>query len=187
MAARLYNYKRPQGSGLPWLKIIRDTNKYKSDRAGRTAYVKVVGLRGGRSRTTHLMTFVARTSSPELYFMKWVVHQYATTVVFIDDTRVKLSCSCPDFKFMWEWGLWRAGSAEMRYGNGAPPHKKNPRAGSLTGSCKHTMKLAFTLKELGKITPRFTLIPRKPLKSKPVPQAVIKHLPRMTTKKKGTP
>lgn len=182
---RLYRRKKPRGRGLPLMQILRNVTKFPSDRPGRALMVKVVGLRVGRSRATGLVTFVARTSSPELYGLKWKVMQYATSIAFLDEKRVKLSCSCPDFLYRWEWALWNAGSADIRYCNGEPPFQTNPRA--VPALCKHLIKLTSDVVDLGKMTRRFYLnVKLKPPKvPQNVQQNVLKSLPRMTTKRKA--
>jgi hypothetical protein len=134
------------------------------------------------------MTFVARTSSPELYGLRWVVQQYATSIIFLNadekDGRVRISCSCPDFKFRAEWACWRVGSAEIRYSNGAPPRKMNPKG--IPYICKHGLKLAYTLRELKRLSPNFFMVPKKALPNKNlVTPGLLKKLPRMGPGKGG--
>ncbi len=46
---------------------------------------------------------------------------------------VKVSCSCEDFTFMWEYALNRKGAANIHYSNGEPPQFKN--LGLAPGCC----------------------------------------------------
>jgi len=58
---------------------------------------------------------------------------------------VKVSCSCPDFMYRWEYALWEAGAADIIYGNGQPPVDTN--AARVAGVCKHLIFLLTTVKK----------------------------------------
>jgi hypothetical protein len=51
-----------------------------------------------------------------------------------------VKCSCPYFKFYVEYALAMAGSSEIDYSNGKPPHIKNPGKPPIPYLCKHLDK-----------------------------------------------
>ncbi len=57
---------------------------------------------------------------------------------------VKISCTCDDFLFTWEYALEKQGAADINYSNAEPPIEKNPRL--IGGSCKHLYKFLSLLK-----------------------------------------
>jgi len=60
------------------------------------------------------------------------------------DHRIKISCSCPDFKYRANWTLANmAKSAERRYDNGKRPDKTDPKRQHKL--CKHCVKAAEPL------------------------------------------
>jgi hypothetical protein len=75
--------------------------------------------------------------------------RYVTVITFLDrKLHVSCSCSCPDFKFMFETALSYKGAAEIEYSDGSPPDVKNPRY--RTGQCKHLVAL-YEKKLAGKV------------------------------------
>lgn len=78
---------------------------------------------------------------------------YKTTVAAIDNRLpvskgpVLVSCSCPDFKFVWEVALNKQGAAIIQYSNGALPEIRNPLM--IPGACKHLAAFMIYLKHKG--------------------------------------
>jgi hypothetical protein len=62
----------------------------------------------------------------------------------IDCPQVVFSCDCQRFLFMYEYALWKRGAAELRFGNGEPPVKTNPRM--RPGCCKHFKRVYVFMK-----------------------------------------
>lgn len=58
----------------------------------------------------------------------------------LSKSRIKASCNCYAFTF-WggEWSLWRAGAADIIYGNGEAPDIRNPKY--LKYACKHIIQV----------------------------------------------
>ena len=55
------------------------------------------------------------------------------------NARLKVSCDCGSFKFMWEYALSRYGAADIVFSNGEPPRVTNPKLSP--GICKHLVRL----------------------------------------------
>jgi hypothetical protein len=56
--------------------------------------------------------------------------------------------NCERFLYRWEYALWRAGAAEIRFGNGEPPNITNPRF--IPAACKHYARVFKVIRELKK-------------------------------------
>jgi hypothetical protein len=69
--------------------------------------------------------------------------KYITSIEFYPKKAVKVSCSCADFMYRFEYALWKAGAADLKYSNGEPPTTTNPP--QIAAICKHTVKLYSTL------------------------------------------
>jgi hypothetical protein len=65
--------------------------------------------------------------------------KYESEIEFLPSKKIKLSCSCDDFVYRFEWVLYRKGSADLVYGNGEPPDETNPAR--TLGCCKHIIAL----------------------------------------------
>jgi hypothetical protein len=59
------------------------------------------------------------------------------TGLFMDPRNggVIVTCDCADWMYMFEWVMAQHGAAEIKHGNGDPPHFKNPNM--TPGICKH--------------------------------------------------
>ncbi len=64
---------------------------------------------------------------------------YESEIQFLPNKKIKLSCSCDDFVYRFEWVLYRKGSADLVYGNGEAPDKTNPAR--TLGCCKHIVAM----------------------------------------------
>ena len=53
----------------------------------------------------------------------------------VESKDIWVSCSCPRFKFMWEYALAKIGASSIKYSNGEPPVETNPRLKK--AACKH--------------------------------------------------
>lgn len=108
-------------------------------------YVKLTQMQSGRN-AEGFAYIASRARSTKV-----VTHQgklmplansptYLTAIMFLDSKlNCKVTCSCPDFMFMWEVALNNKGAADIDYSNGAAPIMKNPRM--VPGVCKHTVAL----------------------------------------------
>lgn len=123
------------------------------DRFDRAARVRVVQLKKGTSRSTGLVTFLCKTSTPERGPSGRLTHDvHVTSIAFLTKAKVKVSCSCPDFWSKWEYNLARKGSADIIYGNGDAPTTRIP-----IGCCKHVVKLSDYCVRAGHFTGNFEL------------------------------
>jgi len=64
---------------------------------------------------------------------------YTSEIEILPNRAVKLSCSCDDFLFRFEYALYRRGAADIRHSNGEPPDITNPA--HQPGCCKHLIAL----------------------------------------------
>jgi hypothetical protein len=74
---------------------------------------------------------------------------YDVEIEFKPKKKIKLGCSCDDFVYRFEWVLYNKGSADIQYGNGAPPDDTNPAR--TLGCCKHVIALRDYLIHKGHI------------------------------------
>lgn len=74
-------------------------------------------------------------------------NRYTSSVKFLKKSPmyVKVSCSCPDFLYRWEFALEQVGAADIIYGNGEPPDDTNPKYNP--SLCKHLVALRTKIKE----------------------------------------
>ena len=71
--------------------------------------------------------------------------KYVTVIEFLDkQMHVKVSCSCADNTFRWEWALANRGAADIEYSNGASPDTNNPSY--KPAQCKHLYALYQKIK-----------------------------------------
>lgn len=92
-------------------------------------------------------------------------HKYVTMMIFLDtNLNVKISCSCPDFLYRWEWALHNRGAADIEYSNGDFPDITNPKY--KPACCKHLYKLYLNIKpHLPNETAPSKTFPTKPKRS----------------------
>jgi hypothetical protein len=53
--------------------------------------------------------------------------------------KIRCTCDCARFVYNWEYALARRKAAEIKFGNGEPPVKTNPRM--IPAPCKHLVKV----------------------------------------------
>lgn len=72
--------------------------------------------------------------------------KYVTVIEFVDaQLHVKVSCSCGDFTFRYEWALWNRGASDIEYSNGDSPDTTNPSY--KPAMCKHAYALFNKIKD----------------------------------------
>lgn len=109
----------------------------------RAEYVKIIGLKTGKSKRTGLFKAVSRAYSRRRGSR--TSYKYACAITQINIRQhVRVSCSCPDFMFRWEYRLWKRGAADIIYCNGEPPQTPGKAA-----CCKHLVMSFKTLFEKG--------------------------------------
>lgn len=122
------------------------------DRFDRATRVAVSAFKRGINRKTGQVTFVAKTRTTSRVSGRLSYEIHVSSLVFLDDKHVKLSCSCSDFWSRWEYNLAQHGAADIVYGNGDAPQHKIP-----IGCCMHLVRLADFAVSRGFITGNFTL------------------------------
>lgn len=108
-------------------------------RKQRSEYVRIISYRFGFKRSDMLPKAVAKAYSKREGYTS--AYRYICTVECLNaKSHVKVSCSCPDFCFQYEYVLAKKGAADIIYCNGErPQHPNKP------GCCKHIFML---IKEL---------------------------------------
>lgn len=131
------------------MKLAKLVNSSDKMRKANSRFVKLVGYKAGRDKKG-LATAVCKTFTPKEYKLGRVVdakdkNKYVSSIKFLDDKlNVKVSCSCPDYCFMWEVANHRHGASDIIYSNGEPPLEKNPN--NRPGLCKHLLALRAFIK-----------------------------------------
>lgn len=113
-------------------------------------FVKITGYKNGWDRKG-IATAICRSYTPKEYKLGRIVDakdksKYTTSIKFVDkNLNVKVSCSCPDYTFRWEYANHKAGASDIVYSNGEPPVETNPNM--KPGLCKHGLALAKYLRD----------------------------------------
>lgn len=113
--------------------------------------VKVVGYKTGKDKRGS-PTAVAKTYTPLEYTLAGHritrskdQNKYVSSIKFLDRRlHVKVSCSCPDYMYRWEWANNEHGASDIIYGNGEAPDYTNPPY--RPGLCKHLLALRSLIK-----------------------------------------
>jgi hypothetical protein len=118
--------------------IIRNTDQDRIERARLS--VRVVHLKLNVSKSTKLPLAIAQTYSKDRLKDGTVkYYKYNSFILFLPNKKVKISCSCSDFKFCHEMALTKKGSSDVFYSNGETPDIKNPLM--VPSTCKHLIAL----------------------------------------------
>lgn len=144
-------------SQLTIKQVLRSLYKFPGgyERIQRVPQVKVTSFKRGYSKSMDLTRFLARTRTPEQLGGRVVMQNYTTMLDFRGPRYAKVSCSCPDFVYTWEWALWKHGNADIVFGNGEPPDSRNPA--HLPGCCKHLVALINRMVKEGYLTTDFEI------------------------------
>jgi hypothetical protein len=125
---------------LTFKTILRTTpaNRFNSANHVKISKIKV-SRKGGVAVKAVARSFTPGSSS-----------SYDSEIQFLPGNSVKLSCSCDDFLFRFEYALFRRGAADIRHSNGEPPEIRNPAF--TPGCCKHLIALREVLVDKGIMT-----------------------------------
>ena len=138
--------KPSKGKGLTARQMMRFTPQRIRENA---EYVKVRRIRKRKSEPFSLgITVTDRRHATEEqphYMTIEVLSPKGERNNMDQHTRIKCSCDCSNFKFMWEYALWKQGSADIIYSNGEPARETNSR--NIPGTCKHLYRVFHFLKE----------------------------------------
>ncbi len=129
-------------TGFSAARILRATPP---DRIERSSFIKLTSVKTGVSKSSGKRKIIAQSVSIDKKSPDRT--KYVSSVEFHGDDRVKVSCSCSDFTFRWEYALAEKGGADIVYGNGDPPVDRNPSM--KPGCCKHVVALLFLSQERG--------------------------------------
>ncbi len=109
-------------------KLVASSNRLRKINA---RLVKVVKYKTGVD-PQGIPTAAARTYTPNEYKLGRIrrskdQNRYVSSVKYLNkQLNVKVSCSCPDYMFRWEYANAQVGAADIIYGNGEPPTDTNP-------------------------------------------------------------
>jgi hypothetical protein len=116
-------------------------------------FVRITKYKAGRDKQG-FATAVCQTFTPREFKQGRVVpsndhNRYVSSIKFIDkNLNVKVSCSCGDYCFRWEYANHKVGASDIIYCNGEPPVETNSKM--RPGLCKHLLALrAFIEKKHG--------------------------------------
>jgi hypothetical protein len=129
-------------NGLPAAQILRSTT---ADRIEKSQFIKLTAVKSGTSKKSGNRKLIAQSVSVDKAAPDRT--KYTSTMEFLPGKRLKLSCSCSDFMFRWEFALFTRGAADIIYGNGDPPADKNPNL--KPGCCKHLVAVLSKAQEKG--------------------------------------
>jgi hypothetical protein len=75
-----------------------------------------------------------------------------TTDSFSNSKWIKVSCSCPDFKYRRDYALYERGSSDLKFSTDEPPDETNPIIGGKRnwGVCKHLFRCMQTIVQTGR-------------------------------------
>lgn len=133
------------------MKLNQLVNKSDKMRKANARLVRVVGYKTGFDKKK-IPTAVAKTYTPKEYVIGMRLrrardqNKYVSSIKFLNKKLdVKVSCSCPDYMYRFEWANAQLGASDIIYGNGDPPDVTN--AEHRPGMCKHLLALRTIIKE----------------------------------------
>ena len=129
--------------GMTLTQIMEKTSP---GRIALSQYVAIRNLKFGISKKLKIPKAIAQTFSQEKDKQgRTSMFKYSTMIEFYPEQKVKISCSCPDHLYRWEYALVRRNASYMTYSNGEPPLDTNPKL--IPACCKHVIALARELKK----------------------------------------
>jgi hypothetical protein len=137
-------------SGLTFKEILTRTP---GNRVELSQFVKITYLKFGNSRKLGVPKAICQSYSQDKDRAgKVKKFKYVTMMEFYADSKVKVSCSCADHLYRWEYALVRKKASYFTYSNHEKPVETNPRL--IPACCKHVIALYKSLKLKG-------LVPKK--------------------------
>lgn len=135
-------------AGLTFSEILAKTP---GDRREMSRQVRVVTLKFGTSKKLKLPKAICQSYSMPNGSKRISPGglKYTTMIEFYEEHKVKVSCSCADHLYRWEYALARKKASYVTYSNGDAALTMNPR--NVCGCCKHTIQLYSVLRQKGLI------------------------------------
>lgn len=137
-------------TGLTFKEILAKTPGNRQELA---QLVKLTYLKFGRSKKLGVLKAICQSHTPGA---RAAGKKYATMIEFYADNKVKVSCSCEDHLYRWEYALARKKASYITYSNGERPKDTNPKM--VAGCCKHCIALYATLRAK-KLLPKKSELP----------------------------
>ena len=141
-------------AGLTFKEILARTP---GNRIELSQLVKITFLKFGKSKKLQVLKAICQSYSQDktkgggTKGMK-----YVTMIEFFAEDKVKVSCSCADHLYRWEYALVRKKASYFTYSNHERPVETNPKL--VPGCCKHVISLYRNLK-VRKLLPKKSELP----------------------------
>lgn len=141
-------------AGLTFKEIVARTP---GSRLELSQFVKITYLKFGKSRKLQIPKAICQSYSQDRGKGGEVKKfKYVTMIEFYADYKVKVSCSCADHLYRWEYALVKKRASYPTYSNMERPVETNPKL--IPGCCKHVIQLYSTLR-LKKLLPKKADLP----------------------------
>lgn len=141
-------------AGLTFKEILARTP---GNRLELSQFVKVTYLKYGRSKKLGVPKAICQSYSIDRDAKGRVKKfKYVTMIEFYAENKVKVSCSCADHLYRWEYALVRKKASYFTYSNQERPVDTNPKL--VPACCKHCIALYRELK-MRKLLPKKADLP----------------------------
>lgn len=132
-------------AGLTFKEILSRTP---GNRLELAQFVKITYLKYGKSKKLQVPKAICQSYSQDRDKTgKVKKFKYVTMIEFWAENKVKVSCSCADHLYRWEYALVRKKASYFTYSNKEKPVETNPNM--VPATCKHVIALWKTLKVKG--------------------------------------
>lgn len=132
-------------AGVDFKTMLRHAGLERERRAGK---VLVKNLKFGVSRTLGIPKAIANTYSKDSPTFRATYSKYTTFIEFLPQKKhLRVSCSCSDHLYRWEWALAQKLASYITYSNGESAATTNPKG--LPGCCKHVIALHWAVEARG--------------------------------------
>ena len=140
--------KKAKGPGMTARQMLRRTPASYKERAQHVRVRKVKRKAGDNFALAVTTTERGHATEEQPHYQTVeIISPKGERKLFEPHTKLRISCDCSNFKFMWEYALWKQGAADIIYGNGERPRQTNPQ--QVPGLCKHFIAIFHFLRDRG--------------------------------------
>ena len=132
-------------TGLTRDTFLKNTPKIIIQRA--KEFIKIEKVRWGHFKTKRRVFTAVQT------FTLDNGNEHVQEIRITNPNKYWVSCDCGNFKYVWEFALTKHGASSIKYSNGQPATKTNPK--NIPGVCKHLYKLLNTKKIIAKLNTNY--------------------------------